>query len=355
MTPMRCIALTCLLLSLLSPATARVEYEEEIPLGKVLGLDVSVRHDGDGSVVWLSDYNHYGTSLQCCGVLWAITFDEAAQARDLVQTLERHLRETETLNRHQTMRERWDSGRSGARKIFITTTSKGMRATLGFHPIRITARRLRRLERKLEEAFAVLEQSRPAQPPDAASASALAAAPRTETQSATGPSPPVTDGTAPSMHPMRPTASMPMTQAPSTDPWHLQRFLDAQEGVYERALKEVREGRKRSHWMWFVFPQLRGLGQSATARRYGISGRAEAQAYLAHPVLGPRLRQAAQAALAAPGASAREIFGTPDDLKLRSCATLFATASESNSVFEALLDRYFEGLPDGRTLQMLGD
>jgi uncharacterized protein (DUF1810 family) len=138
------------------------------------------------------------------------------------------------------------------------------------------------------------------------------------------------------------------------DPHDLGRFVQAQEGVYERALAEVRGGRKRSHWMWYVFPQLDGLGSSPTAKRYAIRSAAEAEAYLAHPVLGPRLAACAEAALGVQGRSAAEVFGSPDDLKLRSCATLFACVSPAGSVFHRLLDRYFRGERDATTLRLLG-
>src|SRR5438045_3081257 len=108
------------------------------------------------------------------------------------------------------------------------------------------------------------------------------------------------------------------------DPHDLNRFVHAQEGDYARALAEVRGGRKRSHWMWYVFPQIEGLGSSATAARYSIKSVGEAKSYLAHPVLGPRLVEIAEAALSVEGRSAYEVFGTPDDMKLKSCATLFA-------------------------------
>ena len=137
------------------------------------------------------------------------------------------------------------------------------------------------------------------------------------------------------------------------DPHDLARFLSAQEGCHARALAEIRGGRKRSHWMWFVFPQLAGLGYSATARHYAIAGLDEARAYLAHPVLGPRLVECAQALLDVPGRTAHEIFGSPDDLKLRSCATLFARAAPAGSVFEQVLDRYYAGERDPRTLELL--
>lgn len=133
----------------------------------------------------------------------------------------------------------------------------------------------------------------------------------------------------------------------------LQRFLDAQEGVFERALSELQAGRKRSHWMWFIFPQISGLGQSAMARRYEIRDVAEARAYLAHPVLGARLMAVAEAVLATKGKTAHEIFGYPDDLKLRSCATLFAQVSEEGSPFHQILTAFYEGQPDPKTLERL--
>ena len=137
------------------------------------------------------------------------------------------------------------------------------------------------------------------------------------------------------------------------DPHDLGRFVAAQDGVYQEALVEIRSGRKRSHWMWFVFPQFAGLGSSETSRHFAIRSLAEARAYLDHPVLGPRLTEAAGAALSVEGRTAREIFGSPDDLKLRSCATLFAHVSPAGSVFHRLLDRFFEGEPDRRTLELL--
>ncbi len=137
------------------------------------------------------------------------------------------------------------------------------------------------------------------------------------------------------------------------DPQALNRFVDAQEPLYTQALAEINAGQKRSHWMWFIFPQFAGLGTSATAQQFAIRSRGEAAAYLAHPVLGPRLMACARAALAIQGRSAREVFGTPDDLKLRSCATLFAQVAPEGSVFEQLLQRYFGGQPDARTLTLL--
>jgi len=138
------------------------------------------------------------------------------------------------------------------------------------------------------------------------------------------------------------------------DPYSLNRFLEAQEPIYGLALSELRSGRKRSHWMWFVFPQLAGLGASPTSRHYAISSIAEAEAYLAHPVLGPRLIECAEAVLGATGRSAHDIFGSPDDLKLRASATLFAHVSPPGSAFHRLLDRYFPDGPDARTMALLG-
>lgn len=139
------------------------------------------------------------------------------------------------------------------------------------------------------------------------------------------------------------------------DPHDLARFVDAQSAGYAEALAEIRGGRKRSHWMWYVFPQIDGLGSSPTARRYAIRSVAEARAYLAHPVLGPRLLEIAEAALAIKGRTAAEVFGTPDDLKLNSCATLFAAVTPPGSVFARLIDRYFDGERDGRTLRLIGE
>ena len=137
-------------------------------------------------------------------------------------------------------------------------------------------------------------------------------------------------------------------------PCDLDRFLDAQQGKYETALAEVRAGRKRSHWMWYVFPQVAGLGFSAMSQRYAIRDADEARAYLAHPVLGVRLVECCEAALSVAGRSAYEIFGSPDDLKFCSSATLFASVSAPGSVFERVLDRYFAGRRDERTVELLG-
>jgi uncharacterized protein (DUF1810 family) len=134
----------------------------------------------------------------------------------------------------------------------------------------------------------------------------------------------------------------------------LERFVAAQGSTYERALAELRAGGKRSHWMWYVFPQLAGLGRSAMSERYAIASLAEAEEYLKHPVLGPRLIECATAVLAIDGRSAYEIFGSPDDLKLHSCATLFARASPPGSAFSRLLAKYFGGRDDEQTLRLLG-
>ena len=132
----------------------------------------------------------------------------------------------------------------------------------------------------------------------------------------------------------------------------LERFVKAQEGIYPRALAELKAGRKQSHWMWFIFPQIAGLGHSAMAQMYAIASLEEARAYLAHPLLGPRLRECCEAVLAVEGKSAHTIFGSPDDLKFRSSMTLFDLASP-NDIFRAALDKYFDGEADPLTLQTL--
>ncbi|HVD37625.1 MAG TPA: DUF1810 domain-containing protein [Solirubrobacterales bacterium] len=139
------------------------------------------------------------------------------------------------------------------------------------------------------------------------------------------------------------------------DTYDLQRFVDAQEegDAYEQALSELRAGRKTSHWMWFVFPQRAGLGQSAMSRRYAIGSAAEAQAYLDHPVLGPRLVECSEALLAHDDRSAREIFGGVDEVKLRSSMTLFAAVASERPIFQQVLDRYFEGEVDASTTDWL--
>jgi uncharacterized protein (DUF1810 family) len=140
----------------------------------------------------------------------------------------------------------------------------------------------------------------------------------------------------------------------SDDPYDLKRFVRAQEADYERALSEIRSGRKRSHWMWYIFPQIDGLAFSSTSKYYSIKSVEEAKAYLDHPILGPRLLECAEAVIRVEGRSATEIFGSPDDLKLRSCATLFAAVLPPGSVFERLLGKYYRGEPDEKTLQRLG-
>lgn len=136
------------------------------------------------------------------------------------------------------------------------------------------------------------------------------------------------------------------------DAGNLERFVDAQAHSYEAALKEIVRGRKTSHWMWFVFPQLRGLGSSAMAERYGLASLDEARAYLAHPVLGPRLAQCVAALRDLPRADAVEVFGSVDAMKLRSCLTLFVRAG-GGSLFEAALERWFSGQADQRTEALL--
>jgi uncharacterized protein (DUF1810 family) len=140
------------------------------------------------------------------------------------------------------------------------------------------------------------------------------------------------------------------------DPYRLQRFIDAQDeaNIYERALSELRAGRKSSHWMWFVFPQIAGLGRSSTAVTYAISSLAEASAYLADPVLGPRLLECTRALTEIARASAGEILGDIDAMKLRSSMTLFARAAPHQPLFRQVLDRYFEGRPDEATERRLG-
>jgi uncharacterized protein (DUF1810 family) len=134
----------------------------------------------------------------------------------------------------------------------------------------------------------------------------------------------------------------------------LQRFLDAQAPVIGQVLDELRAGRKRSHWMWFIFPQLAGLGRSPTAMFYALPDLAAARAYLAHPVLGPRLRTCTGIVNAVAGRTAHDIFDTPDDLKFRSSMTLFAAAGPADAVFRDALVRYFDGAADARTLALLG-
>ena len=137
------------------------------------------------------------------------------------------------------------------------------------------------------------------------------------------------------------------------DPFELQRFVDAQDPVIDDACSELRAGRKRSHWMWFVFPQLAGLGHSAMAQRYAIASLAEARAYLAHPLLGPRLRDCSALVLAVEGRDVHQIFGAPDDLKFWSSMTLFDVAAPSEPVFRDCLNKYFGGRSDRGTLSRI--
>lgn len=137
------------------------------------------------------------------------------------------------------------------------------------------------------------------------------------------------------------------------DPVNLERFVEAQDGVYARAVAELSRGRKTSHWMWFVFPQLAALGRSPTAKFYGLASLAEAGAYLAHPLLGPRLVEAATVVQGLDAGSAHDIFGSPDDLKFRSCMTLFEAAAPQEPVFSANLSKYFGGERDPLTLEAI--
>ena len=144
-------------------------------------------------------------------------------------------------------------------------------------------------------------------------------------------------------------------RTPVDDPYRLQRFTQAQDagGMYQQAVAELRAGRKVSHWMWFVFPQVAGLGFSAMSQRYAISGLAEARAYLNHPVLGPRLTECARIVAGTEGSTADDIFGSVDAMKLRSSMTLFAAVAPEDPVFAAVLAKYFGGVPDDATLARL--
>lgn len=137
------------------------------------------------------------------------------------------------------------------------------------------------------------------------------------------------------------------------DPYNLQRFIEAQEPVYAQACAELRQGRKTGHWMWFIFPQIRGLGSSETAQSFAIASLDEAKDYLAHPVLGSRLRECAALVLQVDNKSVEQIFGYPDNLKFHSSMTLFAQASEDNQVFMDALKKYFSGALDPQTLARL--
>ncbi|NBA98472.1 DUF1810 domain-containing protein [Pseudomonas sp. R5(2019)] len=138
------------------------------------------------------------------------------------------------------------------------------------------------------------------------------------------------------------------------DPFNLLRFVEAQRPVFTRVMEELRAGRKTSHWMWFIFPQLEGLGHSEIAERFAISGAAEARAYLQHEVLGPRLEESVAAILQHSDKSALQILGRTDDLKLRSCLTLFASIKPDHPLFQRALDQFYGGEPDARTLALLG-
>jgi uncharacterized protein (DUF1810 family) len=139
----------------------------------------------------------------------------------------------------------------------------------------------------------------------------------------------------------------------SDDPHDLQRFVDAQAPVIDDVKRELRSGRKRTHWMWYVFPQMEGLGSSRMSRCYAIASRAEADAYLAHPTLGPRLRECTALVNAVEGRSANEIFGSPDDLKFRSSMTLFDAVADDSTPFSTALEQYYDGDPDPKTLALL--
>ncbi|QPD06033.1 MAG: hypothetical protein Nkreftii_003807 [Candidatus Nitrospira kreftii] len=138
-----------------------------------------------------------------------------------------------------------------------------------------------------------------------------------------------------------------------SDAYNLHRFLTAQEPVYDTVLDELRAGRKASHWIWFIFPQIAGLGHSGMAQQFAIGSLDEAKVYLQHPVLGPRLRACTQLVLEVNGRSAEEIFGYPDNLKFRSCMTLFMASTTDNTIFKGALLTYFDGQPDQQTLDIL--
>ena len=135
--------------------------------------------------------------------------------------------------------------------------------------------------------------------------------------------------------------------------YDLSRFLEAQKNAYDTALREIRAGRKRSHWMWYIFPQIQGLGYSAMAQHYAIRDLGEAREYLQHPLLGPRLIEISEALLSLDESDPRRVMGSPDDLKLRSCMTLLQCAAPDQPVFGKVLDKFYGGRPDGRTLEIL--
>jgi len=134
----------------------------------------------------------------------------------------------------------------------------------------------------------------------------------------------------------------------------LSRFIQAQAGQYDQALAEIRAGRKRSHWIWYIFPQLRGLGRSYNSEYYGLEGIEEATDYLSHPALGPRLIDITRALLALPGSNATAVMGSPDDLKLQSCMTLFSLVDHADPAFREVLEKYYNGVADQNTVRMLG-
>ena len=138
-----------------------------------------------------------------------------------------------------------------------------------------------------------------------------------------------------------------------TSPYNLKRFTDAQESRFSIALNEIKNGKKQSHWMWFIFPQIAGLGFSEMSKLYAINDINEASLYLAHPVLGKRLIEISKALLDVEGKTASQVFGSPDDMKLKSCMTLFSSLENTNPVFEAILAKYFGGSKDAKTLQLI--
>jgi uncharacterized protein (DUF1810 family) len=137
------------------------------------------------------------------------------------------------------------------------------------------------------------------------------------------------------------------------DPYNLERFIIAQDSVFKRVLSELQAGTKMGHWMWFIFPQIRGLGRSPISIEFAISSRDEAQAYLQHPLLGPRLKECTSLVLQVEGRSATDIFNSPDDMKFRSSMTLFAQVSGADDIFHRALQKYFNGIPDRLTLDRL--
>ena len=141
----------------------------------------------------------------------------------------------------------------------------------------------------------------------------------------------------------------------SDDPYDLRRFVEAQDSVIEEVKEELRAGQKRTHWMWYVFPQMEGLGRSQMAQRYAIVSREEAEAYLAHSILGPRLHECTELVNAVEGRSANDIFGSPDDLKFRSSMTLFDAVADDPTPFRTALKRYYDGEPDTKTMELLED